>query len=199
MKKKFKSGDKVKIVRKYGPSWIYLMDKTIGESGTVTNTHCPCGTYFVSFGPLTGHYYNPRSLELVPEKSPQLPLDIKKEFKVGDNVKVIKNSGGIWWSDDMKSTIDKIGVITPNEFGICSEYRRVKFDKNFGYQDNWYYHTDDLEHVEVKTVSKTQDETIKQLKRIIDLKDETIAAKDSLILILKQQVKQANDILAKLI
>jgi len=190
MKKKFKVGDKVKVVKKYSGIWVpEWMDKIIGEFGIVTNTRGPRGSYFVLLGADRGYYFNPRSLELIPEESPQLILPIKREFKIGDRVRIDRMSGKVIWSEAMKDTIGVVGRIINNEIKN-TDYIHVKFDKYYGYRDRWYYHADDIEHVEevkpkVKEVSLV--ETVEQLKRII-------ATKDQIISTLEDQIKRVREI-----
>jgi len=188
MKKKFKVGDKVKIVKKYGTLWEQIwMDKTIGETGTITTTRGPRLTYYVKLSPGRGYYYDPRSLELVPEKSPQIPLPIKREFKIGDTVRICRMSGKVIWSEAMKDTIGVVGVVG-EIIGIKNTCIHVRFDKYYGNQDSWYYHTDDLEHPEeVKTKEVSLVETVKQLKEIIEIKDKIIST-------LEDQIKQVREI-----
>ena len=73
-----------------------------------------------------------------------------KEFKIGQKVRIARNSGKIGWISYMDATIGHIGEVVSFVPGIIkvSFINNKYIDRTSWEQNDWFYSLDDIEHVE---------------------------------------------------
>lgn len=172
---KFKKGDNVKIVKKipyFGPGknigWIDEMDVTLGKEGIIVEVFKQKYYRVVEAGKGNGYLYAEESLEFADSSK-----EVSEEFKVGDEVKIIKKKFKIGkslvdegdyvaeWVLEMDDTIGMKGEIIWVFEG--QEYAKVQLKNG----QKWNYDFESLEKVG-KEKSKLDEIEIGDTVEIID-------------------------------